>query len=92
LPPYLDVIISGPLPLGFSGDINVRNGTGAALTITLPASPVLGQALRFKDVLGNASTWPIIISGAIDGSGSYSLYQNYAAVELYWSGSQWSVR
>jgi hypothetical protein len=92
LPPYLDVIASGPLPAGTHGDINIRNSTGAVMSITLPPTPTLGQSLMFKDVLGNASTHPIIISGPIDGGTTYTLFSDYQAAELYWSGSQWGVR
>jgi len=92
VPPYLDVIVSGPLPTGFSGDINIRNSTGGPITITMPPSPTVGQTLRFKDVLGNASTYAIIITGPIDGAASYAIFSDYGAAELYWSGSNWSVR
>jgi hypothetical protein len=92
VPPYLDVIASGPLPAGMHGDINIRNGTGAAISITLPPSPTLGQSLAIKDVLGNATSYPIALVGPIDGGAGFILFQNYQAVELYWSGSQWSVR
>jgi hypothetical protein len=92
LPPYLDVVVSGPLPVGFSGDVNIRNGTGAALTVTLPTSPTLGQTLRFKDALGNAGAHTITIAGPIDGFVNYSLYSNYMALELSWLGSQWGTR
>jgi hypothetical protein len=96
LPPYLDVIASGALPLGVAGDINVRNATGSPLTVTLPGSPTPGQALKIKDVLGNAASDPITIVPAggvlIDGNPAYVLFNNFAAVELYWTGPQWSVR
>jgi hypothetical protein len=93
LPPYLDVIASGLLPAGFHGDVNIRNATGAAITITLPPGPVLGQSLAFKDVLGNAATYPINIAGTIDGNGAGAyIYQDYGALEIYWTGSNWGIR
>jgi hypothetical protein len=93
LPPYLDVIASGALPAGTHGDVNIRNGTGAAITITLPPSPTTGQSLTFKDVLGNASTYPVTIAGVIDGNGAGAfLFQDYSALEIYWTGSNWGIR
>jgi hypothetical protein len=95
LPPYLDVIASGSLPLGFAGVVNVRNGTSASVTVTLPASPTAGQVLTVKDALGNAGTYPIIIvsaAGTIDGNANYGLYSNYMSAELYWMGTQWGSR
>lgn len=91
--PPLDLTGSITLPPGAAGDVNIRNGTGAAITITLPAGPVPGQTLKFKDALGNAGTYPITIGGAsIDGNPSYVLMSNYMSLELFWMGAQWGTR
>jgi len=91
-PPYLDIIASGPLPAGFDGDVNIRNGTAGPITITMPTSPILGQRLRFKDILGNAGTYAITLAGPVDGSTSYAMVTDYRAVELAWLGTQWGTR
>jgi hypothetical protein len=91
----VDVTGSGPLPPGAAGDINIRNSTGAPITITLPTNPAAGQTLRLKDLLGNASTFPITVlaSGSvIDGNPSFVMFQDYQAAELYWAGTGWGVR
>jgi hypothetical protein len=89
----VDVIGSGPLPVGAAGDINIRNASGAPISLALPANPATGQSLRFKDVLGNAATYPITIAGTIDGNAAgATIFSNYGAVEIYWSGSNWSAR
>jgi hypothetical protein len=83
------------LPVGSAGDVSINNIAAAPITITLPASPTLGQALMFKDAAGNAGTYPITIvsaAGSIDGNASYQLMSNYMSVELYWMGSQWGSR
>lgn len=74
--------------------VNVSNGTGAVLVITLPAATVTDQTYRFKDIVGNASTFPIRIlptAGTIDGKADFYMFQDYQAAELYWAGL-WCVR
>lgn len=63
-------------------------------TITLPASPTTGDAYTIKDAVGNAATNNVTVSGNganIDGAASIVLSQNYAAVELTYTGTQWSI-
>jgi hypothetical protein len=75
--------------------VNVANGTGALITVTLPTALSNDQAYRFKDVAGNASTAPTRIvptTGTIDGQVDFYLFQNYQAAELYWASGLWGVR
>ena len=94
--PGLDFAGPGTIPPGVAGDINIRNGTAAPITITLPTGPVSGQALKFKDAQGNAGTYAITLQGAagatIDGNVTYRLVSDYMAIELYWMGTQWGTR
>jgi hypothetical protein len=86
---------SGALPVGSAGDVSIANITAAPITITLPPSPTLGQALKFKDTAGNAGTYTITLvpaAGTIDGNTNYQLMSNYMSVELYWMGTQWGSR
>jgi hypothetical protein len=95
-PPVIAVGGGGPLPEGASGPININNLTGADITITLPPNPVSGQTLYFKDVAGNASTFRITIlpsaGSTIDHAPSFFMFEDYQAIEMYWTGSMWGVR
>lgn len=94
--PIVTVTAATALPGGTYGDVLVRNGTSAGLTVTLPLAPVTGQAVRVKDAQGNAGTYPITIAGAaaatIDGNVSYVLRLDYASVGIVWLGDQWGTR
>jgi hypothetical protein len=61
----LTVVATTTLPYGTFGSVNVRNATGAPITIYLPAQPLPGQSLKFKDATGNAGTYPITINGMV---------------------------
>lgn len=92
------VIGSEYLPEGAVGSININNGSAGPITIWMPPNPVLDQTLRFKDVAGNAGTWPITIGAlpgtTIDGMASYTLLSDFMSLELYWTGvnSNWGTR
>jgi hypothetical protein len=82
------------LPGVTRASVNINNGTGALITITLPASAA-DQTYRLKDIAGNASTYPIRIvptAGTIDGGADYYMFSDYQAAELYWTGAMWGVR
>jgi len=64
------------------------------ITITIPASPATGDTYLIKDTVGGAATNTITISPTsanIDGSATYVINQNYAAVQVTYTGSTWSV-
>jgi hypothetical protein len=91
----ISVTSSTVLPFGAAGDVSIANGTAAPVTVTLPPTPTMGQALKFKDTAGNAGTYPVTIvsaAGTIDGNPNYLLMSNYMSVELYWMGTQWGTR
>lgn len=83
------------LAAGTTGSVNISNGAGAPITITLPPLPILDQTLNLKDVLGNAETFNITIQGAagatIDGATTFTFSQNFQASAFKWTGAQWSV-
>jgi hypothetical protein len=64
-------------------------------TITIPAgSGNAGRMIRIKDISGTAGTNHITIqpaSGSIDGSMTYVLNLNFAAVNLICNGTNWFV-
>lgn len=74
--------------------IIIKKSVGAATTVTLPSSPATGRMITVKDGKGDSSTNAITISpatGTIDGAASITLNLNYAAVDLCYNGSEWSV-
>lgn len=90
--PMMVVSATMSLPAGYSGFVRVENSTSAPVTITLPPSPVGGQEITLKDCYGNASTYPVTITGggpAIEGQVSLVLSYNYSWVDLIFTGSQW---
>jgi hypothetical protein len=84
-----------------SGDVTVNasdvaivlnNTTPATTTVTLPTAPASGRYLLIKDGAGNASSFPITISGGtIDGSTTKAINTNFSSVELIFNGSTWSI-
>jgi type II secretory pathway pseudopilin PulG len=99
------VSISGSTPITVTGSttlptvgqasVNINNTSGADITITLPVAAAGDQSYKFKDVAGNAQTYRITLApsggAVIDGLPFFYMFENYQAVELYWTG-QWSVR
>jgi hypothetical protein len=64
------------------------NSPTAAVTITLPATPITGEAFKFKDVSGQALTYNITISGNgrnIDGFSTALINTDYGAMELVYN-------
>ena len=64
------------------------------ITILLYATPFSGQKLVIKDANGSAFAHNIIIGGNgnnIDGASSIVLDQNFAAITLTFTGTQWSI-
>lgn len=70
------------------------NSTGGSFTLNLELSPKTGRNVIVKDTAGFTGTNNVIISGngkTIDGSPSITISTNYAAVNLVYSGSEWSI-
>ena len=63
----------------------------ANITLTLPASPVVGQEHRIKCVSGADNVIVAADGGTIDGAASIVLESPSAAVSLVWDGSAWMV-
>ena len=58
---------------------------GLSLTVTLPSTPLNGQAFKLKDITGNALTFPITVDGngnLIDGAASGMINTDYGAIEI----------
>lgn len=72
----------------------VAGSLSAPITLTLPASPVLGRRLLVADGLGGAQSHNITVSGGantINGQSTIVLLSNFASVELQWTGTTWSI-
>jgi len=90
------VTLAANAPVQVSDQIVSMQIPAASATINLPAPATsVGRVLRFKDGLGNASTWPTtfnVTGGArIDGALTYALNMNWQSVDFFSDGTQWSV-
>jgi len=71
--------------------------TSQAITITLPGanSVAVGKMFLIKDEGGNASTNNVTMATTgnvnIDGSSTIILDSDYAAINVYYNGTEWSV-
>jgi hypothetical protein len=80
--------ITGSTILTLNDYIILVNSTITGITITLPNSPIEGQAYKIKDVGGFALTNNVIIDGngnTIDGASIALINTDYGAVELVFS-------
>lgn len=72
----------------------VKKDSGAATTVTLPPSPLTGQAVVVKDGKGDAATNPITVAGAagnIDGAASHVIRDNYGFAVFVYNGTEWGA-
>ena len=72
------------------------NTSGGAVSILLPNAPTTGRVIYVKDSVGLSATSNITIttvggSVTIDGSTSYVLKTNYAAISLIFDGTNYEV-
>ncbi len=74
--------------------IIINKGTGAATTVTLPASPNTGRVIIVKDGKGDAGANNISIAGNgknIDGATPLVISTNYGTSRIVYNGTQWNV-
>lgn len=86
--------ITGTYAVLSSDDYIAITTISAPFTITLPATPTLGDSFTFKDASGTAATNNVTISGNgnnIDGAATVVLTQNYSAVIVTFTGTTWSI-
>lgn len=78
---------------GSTPDLVVLCNLGSAAAMTLPAN-TLGRVLHFVDVGGAASTKNITLTpaaGQINGSSTYAINTNRAAIGIVGDGTNWWV-
>lgn len=86
--------ITTTYPVVAMDDFIVVTTLAAPFTITLPASPSLGDSYTVKDGTGNAGTNNLTVDGNganIDGAATFLLSQPYAAATFTFTNGQWSV-
>jgi hypothetical protein len=79
---------------GATNDYFLKVNRSGAVTITLPSSPTTGDTYVIKDQSGAAGTNNITVtpaSGTIDGASNFVLNQNYEAIIVVYTGSEWSI-
>ena len=84
LSPYTVTLLDDFIPV---------NSSSGPVTITLPASPILGKGYTIADQNGTALTNNITVSGNgfnINGLGSFVLNTNYQLVTVIFNGVNWS--
>ena len=62
--------------------------------LILPASPAIGDTYLIKDTVGAAAINNITVSGNgnnVDGSPAKVMTNNFEAIEVTYTGTQWSV-
>jgi len=65
-----------------------------AITVTLPASPTVGQTIKIKDSGGTVGTYNVTVDGngkTLDGAATYVMSQNYDQNEFVYNGTSWMV-
>lgn len=72
-------------------EVGIDQTIGATITVALPAVPVEGQRAQVSDVKGDAETFNITVTGAINGGTSYVISTNYGWVTVRYSGTQWNI-
>jgi hypothetical protein len=88
---YAITAISSNQTLTTSEYVVVVDTSGGPVTVTLPSSPVTGQAYKIKDS-GNALTNAVTIGGNannIDGAATASINTDYGALEVVYDGTEW---
>ena len=89
--PPLIVTVTTALGVGFGGFVWAEPASGP-ITITLPPTPLPGQAITIKNTSGNAAARPITIAGSsetIEGVATFVLEVDYGWAPLVYTGSEW---
>jgi hypothetical protein len=91
--PAFFVSTTQTLPVGTVRNVFLSNA--APITVSLPgASRRIGQEIIFKDILGNAGSFPVTVDGngaTIDGGSTRSIFTAFGLLRLVWNGTQWSI-
>lgn len=93
---YRLVAINGNTTLTSENFVVLVDVSNNVVTVTLPANPIIGQVYKIKDVMGNANTNNISISGngrLIDNNTTATINTNFGAFELVYTVAfnRWSV-
>jgi hypothetical protein len=96
-PSETTTVVGGTVALsaGTTGTVFVDNAAGAAITITLPPTPILNQTVDGVDSAGNAATYTIHWVGdsgsLITGVATYDFTLDFQSASFRWSGTEWAV-
>ena len=87
---YATTVVTSSTGLTTGSSYTILANHTAAITITLPSTPLDGQVFKIKDASGNALTNNITISGNgnnIDGGANALINTDYGALELVYNSS-----
>jgi hypothetical protein len=74
--------------------VGVENNTGNTFVVNLPTTPDTGEVYIVKDILGNAGTDLISISGGailIDGAATAVINTDYGSLTFVFNGTEWNI-
>lgn len=76
-----------------TSDYTIRaDATAAAFSVTLPASPVLGQVINVKKIDASANAVTVDGNGKnIDGTATKSIGTQYTTITVQYNGATWDV-
>lgn len=70
----------------------LANASSAALTETLPPSPIKGEILHVKKVDGSSNSVTLSGNGfTIDGASTQVITAQYAAIAMQFDGAAWDI-
>jgi len=87
-------VVTGSWIAQLSDDVVITSGLAAGMTLTLPASPSIGQQFSLKDGDGVANTKNHTMNGNgknIDGGATAVIVNPFTSLTIAYNGTQWSI-
>lgn len=90
--PTLRIVTTAPITIA-SDDYTlvIILGSPAAVSLNLSQAATLNRRLEIKDGAGNAATYPITLTGQVDGETNPAISTDYGSRIIEYNGTQWNV-